>query len=103
VGDVVPVRFGTVSTPRTKVAVIFGGRSNEHAVSCVSAGSVLKHLDPQRYEVVPIGITTDGAWVLGASDLDALAIHGRELPSVDKSGAGTDGRPDPPRRAGRAG
>ncbi|WP_089242939.1 D-alanine--D-alanine ligase family protein [Rhodococcoides kyotonense] len=87
-----------MSTPRTKVAVIFGGRSNEHAVSCVSAGSVLKHLDQERYEVVPIGITTDGAWVLGASDLDALAIHGRELPSVDKSGVALALTADPTRR-----
>lgn len=101
--DEVAVRFGTVSTPRTKVAVLFGGRSNEHAVSCVSAGSVLKHLDPERYEVVPIGITTDGAWVLGASDLEALAIHGRELPSVDKDGVALALTADPTRRGALVG
>ncbi|OAK52935.1 D-alanine--D-alanine ligase family protein [Rhodococcus kyotonensis] len=92
-----------MSTPRTKVAVLFGGRSNEHAVSCVSAGSVLKHLDPERYEVVPIGITTDGAWVLGASDLEALAIHGRELPSVDKDGVALALTADPTRRGALVG
>ena len=70
-------------TNRIKVAVLFGGRSNEHSVSCVSAGSVLRHLDPERYEVVPIGITKDGAWVAGDADPRALAIHDRTLPNVD--------------------
>lgn len=80
-----PVRLNTVSQTRTRVAVVFGGRSNEHAVSCVSAGSVLRHIDHERYEVVPVGITSEGAWVLGSSDLAELAIHGRVLPSVDKN------------------
>ncbi|MGA9870377.1 MAG: D-alanine--D-alanine ligase family protein [Rhodococcus sp. (in: high G+C Gram-positive bacteria)] len=86
-----------MSRTRTKVAVVFGGRSNEHAVSCVSAGSVLQHIDPERYEVVPVGITTDGAWVLGATDIEALSIHGRELPSVDKGAAGVALTADPTR------
>ena len=83
---VATVRFHLVSTPRIKVAVVFGGRSSEHAVSCVSAGSVLANLDPDKYEVVPVGITPDGAWVLGSSDLEALTIHDRVLPIVDKAG-----------------
>jgi D-alanine-D-alanine ligase len=73
---------------RIRVAVVFGGRSNEHAVSCVSAGFVLRNLDPDRYEAVPIGITRDGTWVLSGSDARALAIADRALPSVD--GAGTE-------------
>ncbi len=83
---VATVRFHLVSTHRIKVAVVFGGRSSEHAVSCVSAGSVLANLDPDKYEVVPVGITPDGAWVLGSSDLEALTIHDRVLPTVDKAG-----------------
>ncbi|MBU3063784.1 D-alanine--D-alanine ligase [Nocardia sp. NEAU-G5] len=71
---------------RIRVAVVFGGRSNEHAVSCVSAGFVLRNLDPERYEAVPIGITRDGTWVLSGSDARALAIADRALPSVDGSG-----------------
>src|SRR3546814_1554657 len=47
----------TFMMERIRVAVVFGGRSSEHAVSCVSASSVLRNLDPTRYEVVPIGIT----------------------------------------------
>jgi D-alanine-D-alanine ligase len=70
---------------RVRVAVIFGGRSSEHAISCVTAGSVLRALDPDRYDVVPIGITMEGRWVRG--DAAALQMQGRELPEV--SGAGT--------------
>jgi D-alanine-D-alanine ligase len=72
---------------KIRVAVVFGGRGPEHAISCVSASSVLTHLDRERFDVVPVGITRDGAWVLGTDDPKALAIHGRELPSVDASGA----------------
>jgi D-alanine-D-alanine ligase len=68
---------------KVRVAVVFGGRSSEHAISCVSAGSVMAHLDPERFEVVPVGITRDGAWVLGTDDPRELTIAGRELPSVD--------------------
>lgn len=65
------------------MAVVFGGRSSEHAISCVSAGSVIKALDPARYEVIPVGITTDGRWVLESADDDRLALgRAGELPSV---------------------
>lgn len=73
-------------TNRIRVAVVFGGRSNEHAVSCVSAGSVLRNLDPEKYEAVPIGITPAGAWVQGSADIAALSLGRGELPSVDSSG-----------------
>jgi len=43
---------------QSRIAVVFGGRSSEHAISCVTAGSVLRVLDPERYEVLPIGIST---------------------------------------------
>jgi D-alanine-D-alanine ligase len=66
-----------------RVAVVFGGRSTEHAISCVSAGSVLAALDPAVYEVVPVGITAKGAWVITSGDPEALRITGRELPTVE--------------------
>ncbi|MEU5843293.1 D-alanine--D-alanine ligase family protein [Rhodococcus sp. NPDC047139] len=75
-----------MSTPRTRVALVFGGRSNEHSVSCVSAGSILRNLDPEKYEVVPVGITREGVWVLGDTDPARLAQSGRELPVVDGTG-----------------
>lgn len=86
-----------MSKPRTRVAVIFGGRSNEHSVSCVSAGSVLRNLDPERYEVVPIGITREGSWVLGSTDPEALTIRERSLPTVDTEGSALTLTADPTR------
>ena len=73
-------------TNRIRVAVLYGGRSNEHSVSCVSAGSVLRHIDPDRYEAIPIGITRDGTWLLGGADPRDFAIAGRVLPSVPRTG-----------------
>ncbi|WP_026453092.1 D-alanine--D-alanine ligase family protein [Saccharomonospora iraqiensis] len=72
-----------MSSRKTRVAVVFGGRSTEHTISCVSAGSVMGNLDPDRFEVVPLGVTPDGGWVLGTSDPEQLRIHGRDLPSVE--------------------
>src|SRR3954470_8685350 len=66
---------------KVRVAVVFGGRSAEHAISCVSAGSVIAALDPDRYEVVPVGIATDGRWVL-ADPEQSLAITDGQLPAV---------------------
>lgn len=66
------------------MAVVFGGRSSEHAVSCVTAASVIGALDPERFEVLPIGIATDGRWVLESADTERLAITGAgDLPEVD--------------------
>ena len=76
-----------MTEPRLRVAVLFGGRSSEHAISCVSAGSVLAALDRDRYDVLPIGITPDGRWVLAADDPQRLAIRDRDLPAVDPTGA----------------
>ncbi|MEZ5116231.1 MAG: D-alanine--D-alanine ligase family protein [Candidatus Nanopelagicales bacterium] len=70
------------SPRRTRVAVVFGGRSSEHAISCVSAGSILRSLDRDRFEVVPIGITPDGRWVLERDDPDRLVITDGRLPAV---------------------
>jgi D-alanine-D-alanine ligase len=67
---------------RVRVAVVFGGRSSEHGISCVTAGSVLRAIDPDRYDVVPVGITMDGRWVLGPDDPSRLAITDGKLPEV---------------------
>jgi D-alanine-D-alanine ligase len=76
-------------TGRVRVAVIYGGRSNEHAISCVSAGSILRNLDPQRFDVIALGITQEGSWVLTGADPDSLAITGGQLPRVTAS-SGTE-------------
>ena len=72
---------------KVRVALLFGGRSTEHSISCITAGSVLAALDPQRYDVVPIGITREGRWVLASSDPAAFQIHGDHLPEVGSSDA----------------
>ncbi|MGH3191123.1 MAG: D-alanine--D-alanine ligase family protein [Streptosporangiaceae bacterium] len=73
---------------KIRVAVVFGGRSTEHAVSCASAGLVLSAIDPERYEVLPIGIATDGRWVLTSADPSRLAISAGSLPSVESVAVG---------------
>jgi len=70
------------ATGRVRVAVVYGGRSSEHAISCVSAGSILRNLDPARFEVVAIGITPEGAWLLTGAEPDDLAIADGRLPQV---------------------
>jgi D-alanine-D-alanine ligase len=66
---------------KVRIAVVFGGRSAEHAISCVSAGSVIGALDPGRYEIVRVGITRDGGWVL-ADPEQRLTIDDGVLPEV---------------------
>jgi D-alanine-D-alanine ligase len=71
-------------TRKPRVAIVFGGRSSEHAISCVTAGSVLDAIDRTAYDVVPIGIAPDGRWVLESGDTERLRIKGPgELPAVD--------------------
>jgi len=71
------------SVRKIRVAVVFGGRSAEHAVSCASAGLILGSIDRDRYEVVPIGIARDGRWVLTSADPGRLALTSGSTPSVD--------------------
>jgi len=67
---------------RLRVAVVFGGRSSEHSVSCQTARGVLAALDPARYDVVPIGIARDGRWVLESTDLRRFALDGPAASAV---------------------
>src|SRR5271163_1361370 len=55
----------TPDKKRLRIGVLFGGRSGEHEVSLASAASVIRGLDPDKYEVVPIGITKEGHWLIG--------------------------------------
>ena len=74
------------STPspssRIRVAVVYGGRSQEHSISCISAGAIMANLDRERYEVVPVGITREGLWTVGTDDPRELAADGDTLPEV---------------------
>ncbi|SNV20543.1 D-alanine--D-alanine ligase [Dermatophilus congolensis] len=75
-------RTGSGRDGRIRVAIVFGGRSSEHSISCVTAGGVLGAIDRDRFDVVPIGITRDGRWVRMPDDPEALKLGGQELPEV---------------------
>jgi len=69
----------TTNKKRLRVGVLFGGRSGEHEVSLASAASVIRGLDPDKYEAVPVGISKEGHWLVGN------AAH-KMLPEVLKAG-----------------
>jgi D-alanine-D-alanine ligase len=68
---------------KIKVAVVFGGRGPEHQVSTMGGGNMLGAIDRSRYEVIPVGITTDGSWVQVADAPERLAVTDGQLPSVE--------------------
>jgi D-alanine-D-alanine ligase len=68
-----------------RVLLLYGGRSSEHEVSCLSARSVLEVIDRDRYEVLPVGITREGRWTLTDGRIETPA--GRPLPEVADEGA----------------
>ncbi|MEO5610723.1 MAG: D-alanine--D-alanine ligase family protein [Ornithinibacter sp.] len=72
---------------RIRIALVFGGRSSEHAVSCATAASVLEALDRERYDVVTVGIAKDGHWVLAPDDSDRLRLAAGHVPEVDTDAA----------------
>jgi D-alanine-D-alanine ligase len=70
-----------VSGERIHLVVLFGGQSAEHDVSCTTAAHVLAAVDPARYRVTPIGISTDGEWALATEAVAALSRGTHMLPS----------------------
>ena len=82
-----PLPAGTVdgSSVRPRVAVLFGGRSSEHAVSCVTAAGVLQAIDTDKYDIVPIGITKNGQWSLVSADPASWSLRSSTLPEVPAS------------------
>ncbi|HEX6856186.1 MAG TPA: D-alanine--D-alanine ligase family protein [Streptosporangiaceae bacterium] len=77
----------TVDQRKIRVAVVFGGQGPEHSVSCLGAGNTLSAIDRDRYEVIPIGITTDGRWIQVPDQPERLALTSGELPSVESAAA----------------
>ena len=63
-----------------RVAVVFGGRSGEHTISCATAAGVLSAIDRDRYEVLPVGITPEGQWLLVEDDPAALELSDNRPP-----------------------
>ncbi|MFD4503860.1 D-alanine--D-alanine ligase family protein [Streptomyces sp. NPDC058457] len=76
---------------KPRVAVVFGGRSSEHGISTVTAGAVLSAIDRTKYDVLPIGITREGRWVLTADEPERMAIAERRTPEVGDLAESTEG------------
>ncbi len=76
----------TIAPAPTTVAVLFGGRSSEHEISCVTAGGIMDVVDRSAYTVVPVGITKDGAFTLQSDDPAQWALRDGALPTVPDNG-----------------
>ena len=61
-----------MAKPKIRVGILFGGQSGEHEVSLTSAQGIFKAIDKDKYEVVPIGITKGGRWMVGGDPMKAL-------------------------------
>jgi D-alanine-D-alanine ligase len=71
---------------RLRVGILFGGRSGEHEVSLLSAASVLKSIDREKFDVVPIGITKEGRWLAAGEAHDLLEGNGGEAEQKLRAG-----------------
>lgn len=67
---------------KTKVAILFGGISNEHEISCLSANSILREIDRSKYQVIPVGITKTGQWVVFREEFSFEKSS--QLPQIDE-------------------
>ncbi len=76
---------------KKRVAVLFGGQSDEHDVSLRSAQTIIQALDPARYDVVPIGITREGRWLAGGDPMQALTAASPMFHLASKNGETNNG------------
>lgn len=67
---------------KKRVVVLFGGRADEHSISCISAAAVLQAIDRQRFDPLPIGITKAGEWILPDTNPRDWSLKEDELPEV---------------------
>ena len=70
------------SPRKVRVALVFGGRSGEHSISAATAAGVMRAIDREKYDVLPVGITRDGEWVLPSDDASRFELGSGELPQV---------------------
>jgi D-alanine-D-alanine ligase len=86
---------------KLRVGVLFGGRSGEHEVSLLSAASVIEAMDKNKYEIVPIGITKEGRWLMAQHAERLLASKGQ--PQTEQPAQDAEGEPSTDVRHLRAG
>src|SRR5690606_12497161 len=86
-GPASPREDGPDPTGKRTVVLLFGGRSSEHGISCVTAAGVLQAIDRDTFEVIPVGITRQGATVLmREEDLADYRLDSGSLPEVVDNG-----------------
>ena len=68
---------------KKRVVVLYGGRADEHSISCISTAGVLKAMDTDRFEPIPVGITKAGQWIYGGEDPRSWSLDGGALPRVE--------------------
>ncbi|OZG64551.1 D-alanine--D-alanine ligase [Bifidobacterium hapali] len=73
-----------------RIIVMYGGKADEHSISCISAAGVLKALDTDRFEPVPVGITKAGQWIVDGEDPRGWNLCGSTLPTVEKTADSRD-------------
>ncbi|MXG88084.1 D-alanine--D-alanine ligase family protein [Nocardioides flavescens] len=71
-----------MSERKVRVALLFGGRSGEHAISAATAAGVLRAIDREKYDVTPVGVTRDGRWVVASDDPTVWELRADRLPEV---------------------
>src|SRR3954471_1062239 len=79
-----------MSQAKVRVALLFGGRSGEHAISAATAAGVLKAIDRDKYDVIPVGSTRDGRWVVASDDPAVWELRSGRLPE-ETSASGSEG------------
>lgn len=70
---------------KKRIVVLYGGRADEHSISCISTAGVLNALDADRFEAVPVGITKDGKWIVDGEDPRGWNLDGGVLPTVERT------------------
>ena len=67
---------------KKRIVVLYGGRADEHPISCISAASVLNAIDTDLFEPIPVGITKDGQWIVDGEDPRGWSLDGGTMPEV---------------------
>ena len=69
---------------KKRIVVMYGGKADEHSISCISAASALRALDTDKFEAIPVGITKDGKWIVNGENPLGWSLD-EGLPTVEKT------------------
>lgn len=74
---------------KKRIVVMYGGKADEHSISCISAASALRALDTDKFEAIPVGITKDGKWIVNGENPLGWSLN-EGLPTVEKTPGAKD-------------